>query len=295
VAMTRAADRLIVGGCMPGNMNSVRKNSWYDLLVKGLRNSGLDEQTIEAAEGPIKRYSHDEHVVAPGIAAAAPPALAAIELPSWLKTSAPAEAAGENVLRPSDPAGHENRRAPGGQPIQMRARALQRGTLVHRLLQSLPDVPAARRREAALNYLARHAQDWTDAERESLILGLLGLIGDGRFAPVFAAGSRAEASIAGRLQRPGRPPALISGQIDRLVVTPHEVLIVDYKTNSVPPCLPAEAPLGYIRQLALYRAVLEKLYPRLPVRAALLWTERPELMEIPGPLLDARLTSIIST
>src|SRR5438552_10680251 len=175
VAMTRAADRLIVGGCMPGNMNSVRKNSWYDLLVKGLRNSGLDEQTIEAAEGPIKRYSHGEDVDALGIAAAAPPALAAIELPSWLKTSAPAEAAGDNVLRPSDPAGHENRRAPGGQPIQMRARALQRGTLVHRLLQSLPDVPAARRREAALNYLARHAQDWTDAERESLILGLLGL------------------------------------------------------------------------------------------------------------------------
>src|SRR2546421_330384 len=294
VAMTRAADRLIVGGCMPGNMNSVRKNSWYDLLVKGLRNSGLDEQTIEAAEGPIKRYSNGEHVDALDIAAAARPAPAAIDLPSWLKTSAPAEAAGENVLRPSDPAGHENRRAPGGQPIQMRARALQRGTLVHRLLQSLPDVPAARRREAALNYLARHAQDWTDAERESLILGLLGLIGDGRFAPVFAAGSRAEASIAGRLQRPGRPPALISGQIDRLVVTPHEVLIVDYKTKSAPPCLPAEAPLGYIRQLALYRAVLEKLYPRLPVRAALLWTERPELMEIPGPLLDAQLTSIIS-
>jgi ATP-dependent helicase/nuclease subunit A len=295
VAMTRAADRLIVGGCMPGNMNSVRKNSWYDLLVNGLRNSGLDEQTIETSEGRIKRYSHGEHVDALDIAAAARPAPAAIKLPSWLKTSAPAEAAGENVLRPSDPAGHENRGAPGVQSIQMRAHALQRGTLVHRLLQSLPDVAAARRREAALKYLARHAQDWTEAEREALVLGVLGLIGDSRFAPVFAAGSRAEASIAGRLHRPGRPPALISGQIDRLVVTPDEVLIVDYKTNYAPPCLPAEAPLTYIRQLALYRAVLEKLYPRLPVRAALLWTERPGLMEIPGPLLDAQLTSIIST
>jgi ATP-dependent helicase/nuclease subunit A len=294
VAMTRAADRLIVGGCMPGNMNSVRKNSWYDLLVNGLRNSGLDEQTFETSEGPIKRYSHGEHVHALDIAAAARPAPAAIDLPSWLKTSAPAEAAGENVLRPSDPAGHENRSTPGGQSIQMRAHALHRGTLVHRLLQSLPDVPTARRREAALNYLARHAQDWTDAERESVVSGVLGLIADARFAPVFAAGSRAEASIAGRLQRPGRPPALISGQIDRLVVTPDEVLIIDYKTNYAPPCLPAEAPLTYIRQLALYRAVLQKLYPRLPVRAALLWTERPELMEIPGPLLDAQLTSIIS-
>ena len=41
VAMTRAADRLIVGGCMPGNMNTVRKFSWYDLITKGLANSGL--------------------------------------------------------------------------------------------------------------------------------------------------------------------------------------------------------------------------------------------------------------
>src|SRR5256714_9070864 len=96
VAMTRAADRLIVGGCMPGNMNTVRKNSWYDLLVNGLRTSGLHEQTIEGAEGPIKRYSHGEHVVALGIAAAAPSAPATIELPSWLKTSAPAAPAGEN-------------------------------------------------------------------------------------------------------------------------------------------------------------------------------------------------------
>ena len=36
VAMTRAADRLIVAGCMPGNRNSVREHSWYDLIGKGL-------------------------------------------------------------------------------------------------------------------------------------------------------------------------------------------------------------------------------------------------------------------
>ena len=62
VAMTRAADRLIVGGCMPGNMNTVRKHSWYDLIVKGLANSGLHEQTIETPDGPVKRYSRPEDV-----------------------------------------------------------------------------------------------------------------------------------------------------------------------------------------------------------------------------------------
>ena len=55
----------------------------------------------------------------------------------------------------------------------------------------------------------------------------------------------------------------------------------------------AEAPSGYIRQLALYRAVLQKLYPQRPVRAALLWTETPEMMEISAPALDAGLASIL--
>jgi ATP-dependent helicase/nuclease subunit A len=119
------------------------------------------------------------------------------------------------------------------------------------------------------------------------------LIGDKRFAPVFATGSRAEVAIAGRLERPGTAPALVSGQIDRLVVTAHEILIVDFKTNQAPPAAAAEAPLAYIRQLALYRAVLEKLYPQRPVRTALLWTETPELMEVSAPALDAELASLV--
>ena len=172
-----------------------------------------------------------------------------------------------------------------------RARALQRGTLVHRLLQSLPDIAAPRRREAALAYLARNAGGWTAEEQQALAEGTLALIADARFAPVFAPGSRAEVSIVGRLDRPGGRPALVSGQIDRLVVTESEVLIVDFKTNHAPPSQPAEAPRGYVRQLALYRAVLAKLYPQRPVRAALLWTETPELMEISAPALEAELAS----
>ena len=122
---------------------------------------------------------------------------------------------------------------------------------------------------------------------------MLALIADPAFAPVFAPGSRAEVSIAGRLARPGRPPALVSGQIDRLVVTPERGPDRRLQDQPAPPSLPAEAPPGYVRQLALYRAVLRKLYPQLPVRAALLWTETPELMEISAPALDAQLAAII--
>ena len=293
VAMTRAADRLIVGGCMPGNMNNVRKACWYDLIGGGLAISGLHQETIETPDGPIKRYSRIEDIAAPASATAASAASAQPELPSWLRSPAPTESAAANLLRPSDPAADDGHGVRSGEQLASRARALQRGTLVHRLLQSLPDLAAEHRRDAAENYLTRNAGGWSDDDRRQLAGQVLALIADARFGPVFAPGSRAEVAIAGRLKHPGRPQALVSGQIDRLVVTPSEVLIVDFKTNHAPPTTAAQAPVAYVRQLALYRAVLGKLYPQLGVRAALLWTETPELMEISAPALDAQLATII--
>jgi ATP-dependent helicase/nuclease subunit A len=294
VAMTRAADRLVVGGCMPGNMNTVRKSSWYDLISKGLANSGLQLQEIKTDNsGVVKRYARTEEVVTSDTAVAASAAVAPIELPSWLRTPAPSETAAGGLLRPSDPGDGDGHQVRTGESIAPRARAVQRGTLVHRLLQSLPDIAADRRREAALAYLARNAAGWSDDEQRALAEGALALIADPRFAPVFAPGSRAEVSVVGWLERPGQPKAPVSGQIDRLVVTPSEVLIVDFKTNHAPPTLAKDAPRGYVRQLALYRAVLRKLYPQKPVRAALLWTETPELMEISTPALDAQLATLI--
>jgi ATP-dependent helicase/nuclease subunit A len=294
VAMTRAADRLIVGGCLPGNMRSVRPLSWYDLITKGLAGSDLQLQEIETAIGRVKRYTRPEETAPSAAPAAAPSASVPLALPNWLLTPAQPEMSAESFVRPSDPADAASRKVRSAESLTERARALQHGTLVHRLLQSLPDIAAPRRREAALAYLARNADGWSEEERQTLAESTLALIADARFAPVFAPGSRAEVSIVGRLERPGGRPALVSGQIDRLVVTENEVLIVDFKTNHAPPSRPEEAPRGYVRQLALYRAVLAKLYPQQVVRAALLWTETAELMEISAPALEAELASIIS-
>jgi ATP-dependent helicase/nuclease subunit A len=290
VAMTRAADRLIVGGCMPGNMKTVRKLSWYDLIDTGLTGSGLDKEIIETPLGKVTRFARPEDVATLGVPSAA--ADAHIELPAWLQTPAPRETLDDDLLRPSGQSAEEGRAVRSGETVQSRTLALQRGTLVHRLLQSLPEVAPERRREAAHGFLSRNAADWPEPERQALAEKVLVLISDPRFAPVFAAGSRAEVAIVGRLERPGRSPALVSGQIDRLVVSPSEVLIVDFKTNQIPPKTAAEAPAAYVRQLALYRAVLSRLYPQTPVRAALLWTEALEYMEISAPALDAALASL---
>jgi ATP-dependent helicase/nuclease subunit A len=290
VAMTRAADRLIVGGCMPGNMSTVRKLCWYDLVDKGLSGSGLEKQTIETPLGKVTRFARPDDVAALGAPAAAVDD--AIEPPAWLRAPAPRETIDDDPVRPSGQAVEEGRAVRIGESVRSRALALQRGTLVHRLLQSLPDIAAERRREAALGFMVRNASDWTETDRARLADKALALIAEPSFAPVFGAGSRAEVAIVGRLERSGGPPALVSGQIDRLVVTPDEVLIVDFKTNQVAPKSATEAPAAYVRQLALYRAVLASLYPQKPIRAVLLWTETLEYMEISAPALDAALASL---
>jgi ATP-dependent helicase/nuclease subunit A len=292
VAMTRAADRLIVAGIQPGNRNGVRPDCWYDLVKKGLASSGLQEEIIETDDGQIKRYTRAEdgpHATG----TAAPAAITARELPSWLRTALPVQTSA-GLLRPSQASGDTAHRVKSAEAIAQRTRALQQGTLVHRLLQSLPELPPERRRTAALAHLTRNADGWSEAEREVLAEKVIGLIADSRFAAVFAEDGRAEVAIAGRLTLPGRPQALVSGQIDRLVVTPNEVLIVDFKTNHAPPKAVAEAPRAYVRQLALYRAVLSRLYPQHAIRAALLWTETADLMEISAPALDAELASFAS-
>jgi len=162
---------------------------------------------------------------------------------------------------------------------------------VHRLLQSLPDIPSAARAEAARRHLDRTAAEFSAEERETILEQTLLLLEDPRFAQLFLPGSRAEVAIVGRLN--GGALA-VSGQADRLAVTSDSVLIADYKTNRPAPRRIAEVPDAYVGQLALYRAVLAQLYPGKRIRAALVWTDVPDLMEISDASLDAALATVTS-
>ena len=290
VAMTRAADRLVIGGSQPGNRKDVRPLCWYDLVRQGLDASDLAVETVETAHGPVRRYFRSEDVALPAADTVAVVA-SAPTLPDWLHRRVTPVAGDVVAVRPSGER-DDVHALKAGEEAGARARALKRGVLVHRLLQSLPDLAAERRAEAAERYLARNAADWEAAERDALAAAVLGVIADGRFVSVFQPGSRAEVSIAGRIARPGRAPLSVSGQVDRLVTTPHEVVIVDYKTNHAPPGTPSETPPAYIRQLALYRQVLRQISPEKAIRALLLWTEAPDIMEIPAEMLDAELARL---
>ncbi|MDQ8731918.1 double-strand break repair helicase AddA [Bradyrhizobium sp. LHD-71] len=296
VAMTRAAERLIVGGIKQANRNEVRSGSWYDLIRTGLANSDLTEQVIETKDGPVRRYARAEDTLVPPDERTQAPAQAQLFLaPPWLRESVVATTPGFELRRPSDADDGDGHRFNRTETVADRQRALRRGVLVHRLLQSLPDIANDRRREAADRYLARNAgDDWPEAERAALAAETINLVDDPRFAALFAPGSRAEVPLIGRIERPGRSQLAVSGQIDRLIVADGEIWIADYKTNHSPPRETSGIPPAYRRQLALYRALLQRIYPARVVRAALVWTETPEIMEVPASVLDDEMTGIIS-
>jgi ATP-dependent helicase/nuclease subunit A len=130
-------------------------------------------------------------------------------------------------------------------------------------------------------------------ERNNLAEEVMRIVGDARFSELFGPSSRAEVPIVGNLTL-GSESVFISGQVDRLSVTETAVLIGDFKTNRSPPRRIGEVPPSYVRQLALYRAVLMRLYPDRPVRAALIWTEVPDLMELSAGVLEGALANHVA-
>ncbi len=213
-----------------------------------------------------------------------------LELPSWLRQPAPPQAPRAAPLSPSTAFDDEiGRTAHAGASAADRQKALQRGRIVHRLLQSLPDIAPAHRKDTAERYLDRTTKDLSSAERTEIARQVFAILDAPDFTEVFASGSRAEVPIVGRIARADGNAVAIAGQVDRLIVTDDAVLIADYKTDSAVPRRLDEVPPPYLAQVALYRAVISSIYPDKPVRAALIFTNAPVLLEMPAASMDRAL------
>jgi ATP-dependent helicase/nuclease subunit A len=285
VALTRAEDRLYV--CGWENSRAASAGNWYELIERALSDlAAPSEDAFLAAEGvaatAMVRVLESAQTAALRPRAAAAPAPAPVPLPAWTATPAPPERDPPQPLAPS--------RATRAEPAALSplaedtAHRYRRGLIVHRLLQTLPELPPERRRAAAEAYVARPAWRLPAEQRRALVAETLGVLETPAFAPLFAAGALAEVPVVGLVGRHA-----VSGQVDRLAVTAHEVWIVDYKTNRPAPRAAADVDPGYVTQMAVYREVLRRIYPHHAVRCVLLWTDGPRAMELPTDMLDAAL------
>lgn len=292
VAMTRAEQRLVICGTAPKSEGSlgIDAQCWYRLIEGALVQSETAltiETPSEDGDGLVWRLRKDvldfparlEEVRARTEA----------PLPGWIGKAVPAEAPRTVAITPSDADETDWTRGKSGLEREL---ALERGRLLHRLIQSLPDLPPESRAAAADEFLRRNSRKVSPEACADLAARALTILDDAQFAPLFAPGSRAEVPLIGILPRAGLAPYSVTGQIDRLAVTDTEVLIADYKTNRPAPAAFGAVPRGYRRQLALYRALLQRIYPGRTVRAALVWTENATLMELPQEALDAELATL---
>lgn len=282
VAMTRAEERLYVCG-----WNEPGDGSWYSLVRDAmdaiaqpvdmplLVENGIEDPTIlrlEAAQrGPVELV--DAALVTDVLA-----------LPEWAQRPAPAEPSPPRPLAPSDPGENPPVRPPIDRVDDQQG--FVRGNILHRLLQWLPGLDAPNRRDAAERYLARPVFGLSDEHQSVIADEVLVVLERPEFAHLFGPGSVAEVAITGTAPRADGSVHVISGQIDRLVVHDGEVSIIDYKSNRPPPDQPEAVAAAYLRQMAAYRHVIRDAWPGHPVRAYLLWTDAPRLMELPDDLLD---------
>ncbi|MDF2763655.1 MAG: helicase, UvrD [Rhodospirillales bacterium] len=284
VALTRAEDRLIVCG-WPFRGANAEPGSWYELVRAGLRDAaepvGFDFTAEGGWTGPgLRLRSEQTGPIEPGRPAPAS-AEGAGAPPDWLARPAPDEPDPPRPLAPSRPSGQEPPvRSPLGEDL---GKSFQRGRLIHRMLETLPDLPAEARAQAAERYLVMAAGQLGEGERAALAAETLAVLDHPDFAALWGPASLAEVPVVGRVG--GKA---IAGRIDRLVVERTRVTILDYKTNRPPPQRPEEVAEVYLNQMAAYREALARVYPGAEIRCALLWTDGPRLMEIPGALLDGR-------
>ncbi|MGI8704800.1 MAG: double-strand break repair helicase AddA [Sphingomicrobium sp.] len=263
VALTRAADRLIVSGVAPkpkkDGSDARPENCWHRAVHNAMISLGA--QPVQRGEAVNLVYGTEKSVKARKPRS---PELPAIELPGWASAPAPPEARPPRPLAPSALA--EDREAAPPPSPEQRA-AAEHGTIIHSLLERLPPVATDKREQAALRWLEHSAGIADAGDREEIARTVCGLIDDSRFSELFGPGSLGEAPIAATLSD-GR---VIAGTVDRLLIEASRIIVVDYKTGRAPE-RDEDVPEAHRLQMQAYAQALSVIFPDRPVDAALLYT-----------------------
>ena len=264
VAMTRARCWLVAAGS-----GKVTKDAtWHRLISNGVASLGHEQLA-----GGILRHSFGDWPT-PLHRSATEVSLPV--LPGWATEPAPEALKPLPTLSPSDLGGPK---ALPGEPAWPEAEARARGTALHLLLERLPGLAPsdwARHAESLIPDAVHRADALAEAER---------VLRHPDLSPLFAPESLTEVAVTAPWQ--GRT---LTGSIDRLLIDPDRILIVDYKSNTLVPDRPDQIPEGILRQLGAYAHMLAAIYPDRRIETAILWTKSPRLMPVDPDIVRAALS-----
>lgn len=276
VAATRAEERLVIAGALgPLAKGEPPPSSWYAVADRAM-------DTLGVAPSPEARSFT-------GIVPQRPVAVAARKqaephgdeaVPAWAAQQAPNEARPPRPLAPSSLGEDAVADPPPSPALRL---AAERGRLIHALFERLPAVARDTREAAADRWLDRVGGLADAAARGEIARTVLGILDDPRFAELFGPESLAEAPIAAVIGQ----GIVVSGTVDRLLVMPDRIQLVDFKTGRRVPGAIEDVPPYHVRQMAAYVEALRVIFPGRAIEAALLYTAGPLLLVLPQPVLDA--------
>ena len=272
VAMTRAEEALFIGGALGAREAMPAAGSWFGRLAELFDKAPWLADDIwgaraEIAPIPAMPAGHAQTLALP----------LDVARPGWLGRAPAEEPRPPRPLAPSALGEDDSATAPAmaGVPAADRAMAAKRGTLIHGLLERLPAVLPSARGEAAARWLARHAGDFAAEARAEMAQAALAVVCNPRWADLFAPDALAEVPIAAVVG-----DQVVAGVIDRLVVGPSRIRLVDFKTARRVPETADQVPMAILRQMAAYSAALEATYPGRVIEVAVLYTTAPRLIAL---------------
>ncbi len=279
VAMTRAEERLIMGGALGISRKGIApEESWYAALSDGMAALGNEWQD-DARWGQVMRHigaAGMSGIPDPKKAEAAPePQATTGDAPAWLFTPASDEGRPPRPLTPSRLDDDDYGDTPAAQA--MRA-AAERGKLIHALFERITDAGSL---GAAERWLERNVRD-PAIDKARILADVHGVIANPQWQDFFGPNARSEIPLAAVVGE-----VVISGRIDRLIIEPGLVRMLDFKTGRAVPENEAGVPVPYLRQMAHYVAALETIFPHSKVEASLLFTFAPRLITLSDAVLAA--------
>ena len=281
VALTRAENRLYI--CGAASKNALSEHSWYHLAATGLAplatpfDTGT-QQGYRLGEAPLP--NPPPHRAGEGTASPSPAqrGRAGVGGFGFLHTPPPPEPTPSHPLVPS----RQTQDEPAASSPKD-ASVFLRGKLIHHLLQYLPQAAPPQRERIIHNLAAQYRHGVSPAIVEACVTEALRVIDHPEYGFLFSGDALSEVPVAGSVLLKGESVA-VAGQIDRLHIGEREIWIVDYKSNRLPP---ATVPGAYIRQMALYRLLLQRIYPEKTVKCALLWTATAAITHLDEGLMSS--------
>ena len=288
VALTRAEEGLLIAGFETTRKRKL-EGSWYQICRTALerlegttsRPDGDGICLITDQSAPVRedRVSAKDGELSPATERPAPP--------DWLYQQAPIEETPPRPLSPSRYRISDKGTSPSGQARQA---AMLRGSITHRLLEILPGLEASQHDRAAARIFAPHyPHAIDDAAKDQIRTAVDRLMAEPDLANIFDDQARVEVPISGRIG-----DHIVSGVIDRLLITEDRVMIIDFKTG-LPPKDESDISPDYINQMAIYRHVLMGIYPRYSITAGLVYTENTALHWIAEKTMDMVIERLLTS